>query len=80
MVDGDFGKLKTAELFAKQQGETVGTPKFNELNAEIVRRVASIQIEAAESQVRGAKAQTLAVIMMFLTVLATLVAPWIAPY
>jgi hypothetical protein len=80
MVDGDFGKLETAELFAEQRGEIVGSPKFNELNAEIVRRVASIQIKASESQVQGAKVQTLAVIAMFLAVLATLIAPWIAPH
>ena len=87
MVDGDFGKLETAELFAEQRGQTVGTPKFNELNAEIVRRVASLQIKASQSQIRGAKVQTLAVFAMFLTALATfltalatLIAPWIAPH
>ena len=80
MIDGDFGKLENAQLFAEQRGQMVGTSKYNELNAEIVRRLASIQIKAGESQIRGAKVQTLAVIAMFLAVLATLIAPWIAPH
>ena len=80
MVDGDFGKLETAELFAEQRGEIAGTPKFNELNAEIMRRVASIQIKASESQVRGATYQVLTLIVMVVAVVVTLVAPWVAPH
>lgn len=80
MVDGDFGKLDNAKLFAEQQGAIFDTPKFNELNAEIVRRVASIQIEASEAQIRGAKYQGLTLIVMVVAVLVTLAAPWIAPH
>ena len=57
---------------------TVGDLHYNTLQWKLDRRVAISQIEAAKAQVRSAGLQVLGVIAMFLAVVATLAAAWIA--
>jgi len=62
------------ELFAEMRRYTVGDLRYNQLCGELERRVAAAQFRAANAQVRSAWLQAAAVIAMFLSVVATLLA------
>jgi hypothetical protein len=62
------------ERFAEMRRYTVGDLRYNQLRGELERRVAAAQFRAANAQVRSAWLQAAAVMAMFLSVVATLLA------
>jgi hypothetical protein len=80
---GNFQQDSLDELIGKMRryGDE-GDSRYRTLKAELDRRVAKEQINAARAQVRSAWWQVLMVLAMYLTVAATLIAPsaasWLA--
>lgn len=66
------------ELLDKMRSLTVSHSSHKELCAELDRRVAIAQFKTTAAQVRSARLQFAAVVAMFLTAIATMVAPLFA--
>jgi hypothetical protein len=79
MPDKPFNEMTIDELMADMRRYSdTGDLRYRTRQAELDRRVARAQIDAATAQIRSAWFQLTAVIAMFLTVVATLVAPLLA--
>jgi hypothetical protein len=75
---GNFHEDSLDDLVRKMWRFSVGDLRYTALRGELDRRVAISQIDAAKAQTRSARFQLLAVVAMFLAVVATLVAPWLS--
>jgi hypothetical protein len=79
MQEKPYNEMNTDELPADMRKYIdAGNMRYRARQAELDRRVAKAQLYAATAQIRTAWFQLAAVIAMFLTVLATLAAPWLA--
>ena len=78
MSDKPYGEMSLKELLSTARGYGANDSRSAELRAELERRVSIVQIDAARAQVRSAWFQLAAVVAMFLTLVATIAAPWIA--
>jgi hypothetical protein len=76
--DKPYGEMSIEELLSTARRYPAGDFRCAELRAELDRRVSIAQIDAARAQVRSAWFQGAMVVVMFLTVVATIAAPWIA--
>ena len=76
---GNFHQDTVEELIAKMRRYSVSDFRsYTLLRGELDRRTAKSQIDAAKAQVQSARCQLWAVVAMFLTMIATLAAPWVA--
>jgi len=66
------------EIIEEMRQHPVGDMAYNELRGEFERRLMYAQMKANEAQYKSAWLQAAAVIAMFLTVLATVAAPFLA--
>jgi hypothetical protein len=66
------------ELIAEMRSKPVQSSDYIEANGELSLRVALSQLKAAATQERVAWYQLAAVVAMYLTIVATLFAPWLA--
>ncbi len=78
MDNKPYGEMSLEELISTARRYDAGDSRSAELRAELDRRVSTEQVAAARAQVRSAWFQGAMVIVMFLTVLATIAAPLIA--
>jgi len=78
MADTSYGDFRVSELIEEMRRVAVGDARYDELRAELERRLMERQLEVCNEQVKSAWVQTAAVFLMFLTVIATVVAPIIA--
>lgn len=75
---GNFHDCTDGELIAKMQGVSVSSSDYSKLRAELDRRVAIAQLNAASAQVKSAWFQLGAVIAALLAALATVAAAYIS--
>ena len=78
MADTSYEDYGVSELIEEMRRVAVGDARYGELRAELERRLMERQLEVCDEQVKSAWLQTAAVFLMFLTVIATVVAPIIA--
>ena len=78
MGEKPFGEMSLEELLSTCRRYNANDLRSAELRAELDRRVSIAQIDAARAQVQSTWLQLAAVVAMFLTVVATVAAPWIA--
>jgi len=78
VADKPYGEMSIEELLGTARHYPAGDSRSAELSAELARRVSIAQIAAASAQVRSAWFQGAMVVAMFLTVIATFAAPWLA--
>jgi hypothetical protein len=79
MQDKPFNEMTTEELLTDMRRYVDGGDmRYRARQAELDRRIAKAQLHAAMAQIRSAWFQLAAVVAMFLTVLATLAAPFFA--
>lgn len=78
MGDKPYGEMSLEELLSTSRHYAANDARSAELRAELDRRVSVAQIDAARAQIRSAWFQGAMVVAMFLTVVATIAAPWIA--
>ena len=78
MGDKPYGEMSLEELTDAIRPYAPGASQYEVRRAELDLRVAIEQIKAAKAQVRSAWWQGAMVIAMYLTVLATIAAPWIS--
>jgi hypothetical protein len=78
MNDKPYKDITFDELLEKMRGYPVEDMRYAELRAEMERRIMTTQMKANVAQINAAWLQFAAVIAMFLTVLATVAAPFLA--
>lgn len=81
MTDKPYKEMTFEELIERMRlCSAVDNVLYPELRAEMDRKLALVQMKANQSQIKTARYQLLAVIAMFLTALATALAPiWLQP-
>jgi len=72
------GEMTFAELLTESRRYSWDHSGHHETRNEIDRRLAEKQMESLSAQIRTAWCQVAAVVAMYLTILATLVSPWVA--
>lgn len=72
-IERGFGQLSDDELMAKMRGNSVNALPYQELSAELARRVARRQMLASTAQVWSAWLQFVVVVLMAMTLAVTLV-------
>lgn len=78
MIETSAEAFHLGELMKEMRRVGVGDARYAELRAELERRLMERQLDVCNEQIRSAWLQTAAVILMFLTVVATIVAPIVA--
>jgi hypothetical protein len=78
MIETSIEEFHMGELMKEMRRVGVGDTRYAELRAELERRLMERQLDVCNEQIRSAWLQTAAVILMFLTVVATIAAPVVA--
>ena len=78
MTDKSYKDFSNDGLIEEMRKYPVDHLNYAELRGELERRLMARQLEAAEAHLKSAKWQILIVIAMYLTIAATLFAPYVA--
>ena len=73
-----YAEMTTEVLVQAQRSHAARSVDFEEISAELQRRLVLSQLAATRAQEQSAWYQLAAVIAMFLTAIATALAPWLA--
>ena len=75
MNDGGWAKLSDADLLKEMRGNSANSFNYQELAAEMERRLAKRQMSAANAQIWSAWLQGAAVVVMAVTLIWTVLKP-----
>lgn len=73
-----YRDMADEELIVEQRNHALNSVAYNDIQAELGRRVIMGQLAAAKAQKASARYQWLTLLALYLTVLATIVAPLVA--